>query len=215
MHSRSCFWLLVILSSALLFPGTAIADTIRITTGFVEWGGTLDIGNEGRGLRLLGFYGGGVSPEVYVDCDGGGECNPGDVALFAHAFGGSDSGVGTVTLDGVTYNEVSSLSSMASAEVGFSSTHLLPPFSSSTAVLHDPFTMQGSFSHTFIVETLFGSGIVTTSWSSRSGESGPAWDLVSARYDFSQADPVPEPGTMVLVGMGGVAALLRRRKQRA
>jgi hypothetical protein len=56
---------------------------------------------------------------------------------------------------------------------------------------------------------------VTTGWSSRSGESGPAWDLVSARYDFSQADPVPEPGTMVLVGMGGVAALLRRRKQRA
>jgi hypothetical protein len=210
MRSRSCFWLLAILSSALLFPSAAIADTIRITTGFVEFGGALDIGNEERGLRLLGTYGGGT-PGLHVFC----ECSPGDVALFAHAFGGLDSGVGTVMLDGVTYNEVSSLNSTASAEIGFSSSHLLPPFSSSTAVLHDPFRMQGSFSHPGGVELLFGSGIVTTRWSPESSGESRGWSLASARYDFSQAEPVPEPGTMALVGVGGAAALLRRRKQRA
>ena len=113
----------------------------------------------------------------------------------------------SATLDGITYDEVNTLSARAFAEIGFSSTHLLPPLRDST-VLRTPFTMEGYFSHPGGIEMLVGSGIVTTNWfTSGSTDSGSrVWNLASARYNFSEAAPVPEPGTMMLVGLGGAAA---------
>ena len=214
MHRPGYFWLPVTLSLAVLFPSPAIADTIRITGGFVEFGGAIDLSSIQRGFRLLGgAYGGGTSPNVFVSC-GDDECNPGEVATLSHAFGGLDLGVESVTLDGLTFNDVNSLGSPASAEIGFSSTNALPPLSS-TAILSTPFMMQGSFSHPGGVETLFGSGVLTTRWISASGPSGsPVWGLEAARYEFQEANPVPEPGTIALVGAtGAVAALVRRRRR--
>ena len=206
------FWLPLALSSALLFfsPAPAAADTIRITSGFVELGGAFDIAGAQRGFRMIGSgYGGGAGPNAYVFCDGE-TCSPGDTALLQHAFGGLDLFVSSATIDGVTHTEINNLSAVVFAEIGFSSTHPLPA-GGGTALLHSPFMMQGSFSHPGGLELLTGSGIVTTNWIARTGESGIEWDLASARYDFSDASAVPEPGTMVLVALGAATAAVRRR----
>ena len=58
----------------------------------------------------------------------------------------------SATLDGITYDEVNTLSARAFAEIGFSSAHL-PPLRDST-VLRTPFTMEGYFSHPGGIEML-------------------------------------------------------------
>jgi hypothetical protein len=209
---RRC-WVFLYLLAALLFPSGAVADTIRITSGFVEFGGAFQlVGNE-RGFQLDGSgYGGGASPSAYAFCAGD-DCNAGEVAQLQHGFSGLDLFVHSATLDATTYDEVNTLGADAFAAIGFSSTLVLPP-SSSTAVLSTPFAMDGSFSHPGGIETLIGSGIVTTRWtSSGSAGSAPAWNLVFARYEFAEAAPVPEPATLVLVATGAAALALRRRKR--
>ena len=220
---RSAMWslhrcsALLCLFAALLFPSRAVADTIRITSGFVELVGAFDLEGDERGFQLVGSgYGGGSSPSAYAFCDGD-DCNAEEVAQLQHAFGGLDLSVGSATLDGTTYNEVNTLGAEVFAEIGFSSTHLLPSLSG-TAILNTPFTMQGSFSHPGGVETLVGSGIVNTRWisSAPGGSVPPAWNLAFARYEFSDAAAVPEPGTLLLVATGAAAAAaMSRRKRRA
>jgi hypothetical protein len=210
---RQC-WVFLNLVAALLFPALATADPIQITSGFVEYGGEFDLMGSEREFRLSGIgYGGGVSPSAYALCPGG-ACEAGEVAQVLHAFGGLDLFVQSATLDGTTYNDVNSLNSEAFATIGFSSTHVLPS-SSSAAVLTTAFAMDGSFSHPGGVETLFGSGIVTTRWIpyAQVGSAAPAWNLASARYEFSGA-AVPEPGTLLLVATGAAVALLSRRTRR-
>jgi hypothetical protein len=218
MRSRGYFWLPVVLSSAYLFPSAAAAETIRITGGFLEMPGEFDLVGDRRGFRMFGGgYGGGGGPNVFVGCEDGSDgCNnPGEVALFSHAFSGLDLPA-RATLDGIFHEDVGSLGAKASALIGFSSRHVLPPIGS-TAVLRDPFTMEGSFfAEGTGVDTLVGSGIVTTTWTSfGSNESGPVWDLTFARYDFFGATPVPEPTTLVLFGVAGAAAAFTRRKRHA
>jgi hypothetical protein len=215
MRLRGHFWLPAVLSLAILVPSTAAADTILITSGFLEMGtgsSAFDLVGDSRSFRLFGTgYLGGFSPNAFVFCPDE-VCDPGDSALLQHAAGGLDLPA-TATLDGVTYADVGALG-RSSAELGFSSTSLLPPLDG-TAVVRSPFTMEGSFSAEDLssAATLQGSGIVTTTWNTFGSD---VWTLTSARYDFSaNAAPVPEPGTLVLLGMAGGAAALRRRRQRA
>jgi hypothetical protein len=214
MRSLRHCWVFLNLSAALLFPTFATADPIQITSGFVRLGGPFDLMGSERQFRLIGIrYGGGSSPNAYAFCPGD-ACEAGAVAQVRHAVGGLDLFVQSATLDGTTYNEVNSLNAEAFATIGFSSTHVLPS-SSSTAVLTTPFAMEGSFSHPGGVETLFGSGIVTTRWISSApvGSAAPIWNLESARYEFSGA-AVPEPGTLLLVATGAAVAVLSRRTRR-
>jgi hypothetical protein len=215
MRSLVQSWVLLNLSAALLVPRLAAADPIRITSGFVELGGAFELVSDERAFRLVGTaYGGGSSPSAYAFCAGD-DCNAGEVAQLLHAFNGLDLLVHSATLDGTFYDEVNTLNAEASAGIGFSSTHVLPSLSS-TAVLTTPFTMEGSFSHPGGVEALVGSGMVTTRWiaSAPVGSAAAAWNLASARYEFSGA-AVPEPGTLLLVGTGAAAAAFSRRKRRA
>jgi hypothetical protein len=213
MRTLRCCCVPLSLFAALLFPSIAVADTIQITSGFVELGGAFELVGDERGFGLSGSgYGGGASPAAYVFCAGE-TCNAGEVADLQHAFGGLDLNVHSATIDGTTYTDVNTLSAQAFATIGFSSTHVLPT-AGSTAILNTPFTMQGSFTHPGGVESLVGSGMVTTHWRSSApvGSATSVWNLASARYEFSEAAPVPEPGTLLLVVTGAAAAALSRRR---
>jgi hypothetical protein len=215
LRSPRHFLPVALLFVVTLVPSVAAAETIPITSGFVEMAGlpsAYDLVGDRRGFRLFGQgYQGGVWPGIFVDCPDD-TCGPGSVALFQHAQSGADL-PSTVILDGVVYEGVGNLGGESeSAGMGFSSSIVLPALAS-TAVLHSPFLMNGSFfSDASGLLLLRGTGVLTTTWSTAFGD-GTEWGLRAARYDFAPA-AVLEPGTLVLVGIGGVAAALRRRRQR-
>ena len=216
MRSAGYFWVPIALCSALVFPVPASADTIRITSGFLEFVGEYILISNQRGLRIEGEgYGFDTGPSGYPDC-GEQPCGDGDVAQVIHANGGGDLFVNSVTLDGVTFTNLNNPSAMANVELGFASTHVLP-LSGTTAVLRSPFTFMGSFSHPGGLETLVGTGVVTTTWETfrLPQPETPSWTLTFARYDFTDASAVPEPTTLVLLGGATAVAAFRRRKPRA
>jgi hypothetical protein len=119
------------------------------------------------------------------------------------------------TLDGTLYEDVGSLDSRANAVIGFAGSFTLPPFATTT-VLHTPFMMEGSFFNGVEVVNLLGSGTATSNWRTETLSSGASkWSLMTIRYDFSGAAPVPEPTTLVLAGVAGAAAAFARRRRRA
>ena len=59
---------------------------------------------------------------------------------------------------------------------------------------------------------LRGKGVVTLTL--HANPSFPVWEFSQLRYDFQTPTPVPEPGTLVLVGGGLVVTLLRCRMRR-
>jgi hypothetical protein len=219
MRSRGHVWLLIALGSTLLFPSTVVADTIRITSGFLEINtptSPLNLVGDRRGFRLFGGgFLGGVGINNFVDCPPAGLCGPGAVARLAVVSSATDFGA-SATLDGKLYEELGSLSGpWQSAELGFASSLTLPSFDSS-GVLHSPFVMEGFFSHDSTFETLIGSGIMTSTWRPETIPSAErTWYLTTVRYDFSDAAPVPEPTTLILAGVAGAVTALARRHRRA
>jgi hypothetical protein len=73
-------------------------------------------------------------------------------------------------------------------------------------------TPFGEFAHD---DLLFGGGIATVTLVPFPAipDFGPSWIVDSARFDFVQ--PVPEPSTLVLVGMGVLFAARARRSRRS
>jgi hypothetical protein len=218
MRVRGCFWLLVLLSSALAFPPAAHADTIRVTSGFFDFaaGGGRLVGE--RGFSVNVGVGSPNSPAFYVFCEGE-RCTPGTTAGIQHAWGGLDLPAGALTFDGVTYPEINTLGGPASLEIGFESHVTLPPLAA-TAILRTPFTFRGSLALTpesgpWVTHSLIGSGTLTSSWRPDESLGGNAWYPANLRYDFSAAAPIPEPTTMVLAGIAGAAAAFGRRRKRA
>jgi hypothetical protein len=173
-----------------------------------------DLVGDRRGFRLFGSgYQGGLAVNQFAFCDGE-ICNSGDAVDFLHAAGGLDL-VASATLDGVSYPEVGLLDG-PSAGIGFSSSAVLLP--DGAGIFRMPFTMEGSFNADGKLETLTGSGIVTTRWTPIvDPEAGAnAWDLVFARYEFAGASAaVPEPATMLLTGMAAAVAAFKTRRRSA
>jgi hypothetical protein len=226
MRSRGYLWLPVALSSALLFPSTAIAETIRITSGFFDVGegsGPYSLVGDRRGFTLTGTISTDFAHFAPICAEPLG-CAPGTVARLPHQWTGLDFVGPRLTLDGITYEEVNSLSGNAFASVLFFGDIPLPPFDGNTAVaLRTPFRMDGGVTiepddgqGEITEDTLVGSGILTTKWARfDSPDLGrPEWALTSARYDFF-GSPVPEPTTFLLAGIAGAAAAFGRRKRRA
>jgi hypothetical protein len=136
---------------------------------------------------------------------------------------GFDLGSGTGLIEGVTYPHV---------WVGFSSGTITTPMVTLTelgeALVDLPFTfnalmngylgdpVQGSLERVFTVE-LTGSGRASAGFFGLIDESSPTGRSYSLQdfmqYEFVQAQPVPEPGTLFLVG-GAIAALAAKRSLR-
>jgi hypothetical protein len=212
---NAALWSICCLITALVSPRSAAADTISLTGGFLQVGTT-----EGD-LNLVGERGFFLNSHVIVangvyaprmEC-GGNICLPGDEVSLRAMWGGSDLS-GQLGFEGQVYGDLGGAESLAGALVDFTGSFIVPPFAP-TAIVTAPFQLNGGFSIPnaagtgSIQHTLTGFGIATITMTL--GEFQFVVD--STRYDLSSQQPVPEPGTMLMVGFGTVV-IVRRLKRR-
>jgi PEP-CTERM motif-containing protein len=212
---NAALWSICCLITALSLPRSAAADTISVTGGFLQVGaleGQLDLVGE-RGFFLTshvitanGFF----APRM--EC-GANICLPGDEVSLRAAWSGSDLS-GQLGFEGQVYGDLGGLESLSGAVVDFTGSFIVPSFAT-TATVTAPFQLNGFFSipnaagtdsiHHML--TGFGTATITLT----QGQFQIVADAV--RYDLSSHQPVPEPGTMLMVGFG-TAVIVRRLKRR-
>ena len=115
-------------------------------------------------------------------------------------------------MNGDTY-PLSETSGGATVGAGFSGSFIAPA-EAATAVVTTPFRFAGTVSVPADPARfdLIGSGTATVNLHFSSGNNSccpDTWLIDSIRYEFS---PVPEPGTLLMVGFGIVAAARRLRR---
>jgi hypothetical protein len=208
-------WAAVLLHVLVVtLPSTARADPIRVTDGALvgdRFLVTLTATGE-RGLSISAFgdaFGGSYGPS---HCN---RCLPGDQLNIASSWSGSDF-PGFVSLDGQTFRVGSIDLTLGSLFTRFDGDKvLMPEFAGETRVsLTRPFSFEGLF---FYPESeiprprveLTGSGTATLQfdWS----VSDKSWGFRGAEYEFA---PVPEPTSIVLVGIGLTGLGVRHWRQR-
>ena len=214
-------WASICLFSVLALPITARADTIRVTSG------SLAMGHLSGPIELMGERG--FSLSSHVDVVGGifapfnqcsfPSCDPGTEVSLRGLWSGNDL-TGDLTFEGQTYNDLGGLNSFTQARLEFTGSFVAPALAP-TATVTAPFSLAASSftipnaaGNAHILHMLLGHGTATIQLSQGFGDD-PAWVVDSVRYDFSATDPVPEPGTMLLVGLGIAGAARRFSRARA
>ena len=207
------YTLVLLLGSARLSQ----ADQILISAGFLQQvgsAGSLEIAGN-RGFTLFcpgcdeseGLFEPGLQCQPFSP-----NCPPGSTVSLHALWVGSAFVGGTATLDGQSYS-VGIDTFDAAAFVEFTGSVVLPPLVGDSAFVSAPFLFSGLFHYPDSVplpsETLRGRGTATLALF-RDEFNPDSWALSSARYEF---EPIPEPGTMFLVG-GGLAALAARARKR-
>lgn len=217
-----------LLFALLLVPAAVSADPITVTGGslFIDHLGSLELTGE-RGFSLTASVSTTSGSVAFDDCIRT-SCAPGNTVSVDAVWLGLDIRSGVLTFEGETYRV---REGEAGAGVQFDGSFTAPSIASS-AVISTPFTLVPLISGTggssfFSLPppggsfALQGSGIATINLS-QYFESSPegttffdGWKVDSVRYDFSAAEPVPEPGTMLLAGLGiaGIARRVARRRR--
>ena len=209
----------------LVSPATVRADDIVITSGYVQVGGAAFSINEwsaisfnfsGNGFAARGGEPDGLRQGVMSPCAFG-PCPPGSI-VFPNVRALLD-GVGSATFNGTTvpawwFGRDSILLFNGPAVMIPNSTE---PFVTVTA----PFTMTGNVlvrpleggpdRAVIFSTTISGSGVATLRFDNIP-QLGTGYIFSNVRYEF---EPVPEPGTLTLIGGGltGLIALYRRRRR--
>jgi hypothetical protein len=129
--------------------------------------------------------------------------------------------VGSATLDGMTFPDLSSTRSNTFVSLQLDGTTVLPPVNGSSLVIRAPFTVAPDSLFTYQVTpgsnteppelatvALGGRGTATVRF--HVNPTIPVWEFSDMRWDFT---PTPEPSTLVLLG-GGLAALWRARARK-
>lgn len=225
---KATLWGTTCLITALAFPAKLTADPVTVTGGYLlvtGSSGSLELTGE-RGFSLsaeVSTFSGVFAPNL---CDTP-DCAPGTTLGLHATWVGLDVRRGVLTFEGETYPL---RDDAAAVGLDFRGSFIAPPIARS-AVVRAPFilpprtagTSGGSgFSLPFPGPSfaLQGGGTATISLS-QYFENSPegsrflnAWTVESVRYDFSAAEPVPEPGTLLLaaVGIAGIARRATRRR---
>ena len=219
-------WAIGCLFTVLALPTWASADLIAVTSGFMEVtsfdDGRAELFGD-RGFSLLADLDVAVSNfQPIAQCNMASACGPGAEINLEAVFVGTSLRDGIITFEGQTYDDaVGSSNSPTQGNLEFSGS-VTAPLGGSSATLTSPFGFTGSFlipddtGANSITHLLRGGGIATLNLGFSPIFS--SWVVESARYEFSPtAAPVPEPGTMLLVGLGiaGVAKRMTRGRARA
>jgi hypothetical protein len=202
----------------------ATADPILITSGHLIITGPVEVGSIAvRGTRGFTLQSA-VAPnegnvEAFTFCGDPG-CEPGGTFSISGFLGGFAFPGGVATLDGITYDDISSLNSPAGPLLRLAGTAQLPDLEDFSGVITAPFNLTGFFRLPFPGEPvqLLGQGVASISITpSPLGPGFPFPRLLfvdDIRYDFGAPAPIPEPSTVLLVGAGVISVFGQRLRRR-
>ena len=212
---------LILAVSVLAWPYPSTADPIRIVEG-----SAVHVGGSGRySLTLVGDSEGftlqGGAEHIALgpvnQCIEP-ECVPG-VTVSLHTS------IASLTGEATFRDQAFSINPIIGGNVeGFFDGGILIPEGFAGGTLTAPFTFAGLFRYPgppndtlYQGPPLMGQGTATLTLAPWNNPSFPdAFVVQSFRYDFTAAEPVPEPGSMLLIasGLGSLMALRKRRRSR-
>jgi len=233
MKTVSCFLAAIVLFSAgtaqsvAADPIVIAADPIVITSGSMLVTGPVESGTVRlagtRAFTLISLVDpneGEVSAINKCGSENPDACLGGSTISIGTNLVGSSFPGGTATFDGDTFADIGDANSEATVLLRLTGSFTLPAFQESALTLTAPFAIGDS---AFLfpnrqIPIIGAGGTATLSLvPGRPAEGSPTpWIVDRILYDFGgTAAPVPEPGTMLLVGTGLVGGVWRARRRRA